>query len=160
VPIEERTPLVWETTFSPLGDMFSPTHLAATPQTFGPEGTPAMRDLVRRAHEALERHDADGYAHLFELKLEETARAYPGWDGSDRSQNLNELVALMAREFDLRPLDLAEVRFESCRGGRVAYVCRPDGQFLLEAVFRDEAMARLRTDLYLAHLGGEWRIFR
>lgn len=159
-PDEKWVPMTYETGFTPLGQMFRPAYLDATPQAFGEDGTAELRAVVERLHQAAERRNVDEWVRLLAFRVDELGRAYPGWEGQDQKQAYAEMAAFFSQNVAVRPLEWDKVRFLSCQGGRVACAIHKEGGQLIEVVSRDDPTQYVRVDPVMTRHQGEWKIFR
>ena len=157
---DKRSPFRYETSFSPLGDLFSPVHLGAQPQDFPCEGNGALHDAVRSFHDAIERRDLDGYMQQLDLKISEMERAYPGWGWIDRGEVRNDIKELFSHDLAVRPLDLARIHFERRVDGKVACARHLDGGHVVEAYCKDDPTLCLTADVVMTYNDSRWRVFR
>lgn len=162
LPPERRTPFRFEARFTPDGAMFSPAHLNASREEVPCEGTPALREAVKRFHDAVETRDLDGFCAGLALKAREHERAYPDWPDSTAADMRADMAGFFREDLRVRPLDLDEVHFEPRAGGRLVHATHLGGGTLIDAISMDKTpdgeTARVSMDLTLTRLGGEWKI--
>ncbi len=160
--VYERLPVVFDMPISvtlPLlmpGVTFRSAYLDAPPAHFGPDGTPELREAVRRFHDTLVRADAESYLAETALKREELQRAYPGSPFLG-DQYLRERFADRFSQ-GLRVDPLEKLVFEPCADGRVAFVTRSDGGKPIVALSPDGG--GMDHDLWFTWHRGAWRLFR
>jgi hypothetical protein len=160
---EPPLPAIATGRFRPAGDVAEPAFVRAPRATFGPEGTASQRESVRRVHEAFRARDVPAFLDANALKLAERSRsdADDGHNGVPRMRA--KLAEMLQREWDVRPLDMDELSFESQAGGRVAYVTRKDGGKALQATCLTNnpgSTITWETDLWLTQVDSEWQVFR
>lgn len=159
-PRERRHfPFLHRSRFEPGVDVHPPPWLAAPPAEIGCEGTPELREAVRRLHAAVDDSDADRFFQEIALKLDHQERAF---EGHARATARAKREAFRADLFDLRlrarPLEIDALHFEPRAGGRVVSVTRPGG-YAIEAACLDDPGRRIRTDLLFTRYAGGWRVF-
>lgn len=162
LPAERRTPFRWEGRFEPEGDLFTPIHLASPPEVIPCEGTPELREAVRRFHAAVEARDLDGFCEGLALKASEFSRAYPGWPDSTAQDMRADMVGFFKEDIRVRPLAMSDVHFEARAGGRLAYATHLGGGFLIDAtspdLTADGERASVSMDLTFTRHMGAWSI--
>jgi hypothetical protein len=162
LPHEQRTPFRFETRFTPPGEIFSPAFLRASREEVPCEGTPDLREAVRRFHAAVETRDLDGFCEGLAWKARENERAYPDWPDSSASDMRADMAGFFREDLRVRPLSLDEVHFEPRADGRLVHATHLGGGFLIDAISMDKTpdgeTARVSMDLTLSRIDGEWRI--
>jgi hypothetical protein len=149
--------------FRPGGDIREPAFVRARPAVFGPEGLPEQHEAVRRIHEAFRSRDAGAFLDLNALKLAERQSADPGNEYLDTTRQRAKIAQVFQREWDVAPLDMNDLVFESQAGGRVAYVTRKGyGKALMAACRTNDEASTLTwdSDLWLTQVDGAWKVFR
>jgi hypothetical protein len=149
--------------FHPAGDISEPAYLKAPKERFGPEGSPELRDAVRRLHEAFVRQDGATYTEMNSAKIESYERAYPDNPKVSGASLRAKVASMMKMAWIVQPLDLDALVFENQADGRVAYVRRADGGKALQAVAAEKGDPRMNvrfaTDVWLTRVDGAWKVF-
>jgi hypothetical protein len=164
LPEDRRVPFRHLARFTPPGDLFRPVHLDAPEAEIPCEGTPDLREAVRRVQAAVEARDLDAYCAELSLKASEFERAYPGWPMSTAADMRADTASFFRMDLRVRPLDLGEVHFEGRAGGRLVHATRAaeGGGTLIDAVAMDRTAdgegARLSMDLTFTRHRGAWKI--
>lgn len=126
--------------------------------SFGPEGTPELHSAVKSFHGAIARADTGAVMDAIDLKLQDLRRCY----GEDPLITAPGARARFEEPFsqgmETDVLEPEALRYESCAGGRVAYVTREDGGFAIQGTSKNGD--RFMSDLWLTRRAGQWRIFR
>lgn len=142
---------------------FEPVFRRARPASFGCDGVPEQRELVRRMQRAVEWKQTDEMLELLALQHDELWRANHRISGDHPSTQRPVIESFFAKKTRTRPLDPAELHFESRAGGRVAYVTRADGSAPVEAIAEepDELgfTLRMAPDVRMTMVDGAWRLF-
>lgn len=164
LPVEQRVmPFVHVSRFQADEALPAPIYADAPRVSFGKEGTPELREAVRRVSRAFAAGDTEAFLDENALKLAERQRAYPDIPDLAVGPQRGKIAAQLARKWDVRPSDLdgfSDLVFEQRADGRVAYVSRLDGGYAIEAVSADDPSVVFTTDLFLTQQDGVWKIFR
>lgn len=156
----QRYPMYFRATFDPGVDIADPPFAGAPEADFGCEGTPDLRDALKRLHDTVARCDVEAFLNEISLKLEHAERALEGEEAMTAKQKKDGFrEQLFKFEPEPQPLDFADIHFHALLGGRVAHVTRLDGGFALDAVCRKDPKRRMRTDLLMTRHQGQWRVF-
>jgi hypothetical protein len=162
LPRDRRTPFRFEARFTPEGEIFTPTWLSSAPEEVPCEGTPELREALRRFHQALEQRDLDAYCDGLALKASEYERAYPGWPESTAGEMRADMAGFLREDLRVRPLDLDEIHFEPRAGGRLVCAQNLLGGSVIDAISMDKtpdgASARVSLDPVFTRRDGAWRI--
>jgi hypothetical protein len=162
LPREKRVPFRYETRFSPEGNLFSPVWLSAPSVDVPCNGTPELKDALRRLHAAIESRDVNAYCSEFSLKAREQERAYPGWPGSTAADMRQGVGEFFRMDLSLQELDLDDVHFELRAGGRLAHARRTGGGFVIDALTldrtADDEQGRLSLDPTFVRHEGRWQL--
>jgi hypothetical protein len=158
IPAVTSLPFKYTLSFNIPDLPFRSAFLDAEPQSFGPEGNRELHEAVMRFYYALIRSDAKGFLHEMRLKVDELQRAYPGSPMFDYNKLEGTFIKRFEQGLEVETIRLDELVFESCAGGRVAYVTRKDGGRPISAHAPDGA--GMIHDLWLTHYQGRWQIFR
>jgi len=152
------------TVFRPSGDIAEPPWMRAPKERFGPEGTPELRDAVKKIYEAFVKRDIGAYMDANSLKMQTWQRAFPDNRHYDAAPLRAQLAANFQKEWIVPPLDYDALIFESQADGRVAYVKRADGGKAIEATAKEQDPKGMQdgfaTDLWLTQVDGVWKVFR
>ncbi len=164
LPVEQRAlPTVHLSRFQADETLPKPIYASAPPVQFGKEGTPELREAVRRVFRAFASGDTDAFLEENALKLSERQRAYPDIPELAAGPQREKIAAQLGQKWDMRPTDLdnfEDLVFEQRADGRVAYVSRIDGGYAIEAVNAADPTSIFTTDLFLTPQAGVWKIFR
>jgi len=158
IPAVMSHPLTYTLSFMMPDFTFRSVFLDATPRTFGPAGDQELHEAVRRFHDTLVRADWRGFLDEMRLKRLDLQRAYPGSPILTDEHFERTFAQRFARGLVVDPIDMNDLRFESCAGGRVAYVTRRDGERPIQALTPEGH--GLYHDLWLTYHEGAWRVFR
>ncbi|MFT3764218.1 MAG: hypothetical protein QM820_01660 [Minicystis sp.] len=163
LPEEQRTPFRFEARFTPPGELFSPVYLESPREDVPCNGTPELREAVRRVHEALAAGDVDAYCDRLALKASEMERAYPNWPQASAIDMRRDVEGFLNMDVRLRPLDVEEeIHFEPRAGGRLAHARHLGGGTVIDAVSMDKTAdgesVRLSMDLTLTRHRGTWKV--
>ena len=155
-----RFPYFYRARFDPGVAIHRPAYLDAPSVSFDCDGTPELREAVRRVHSAIEQNDVDRFLQEIALKLHHAEKALEGEEWASVAQKSKGFRdELFVHHLIARPLVMDDLHFEPRADGRVAYVTRKDGGFALEAIARGDPKRRLRTDLCFTQYAGDWRVF-
>ncbi len=157
----QHLPLYHRQTFELDHDLATPVFFDAPSAQFDCDGTPALRDAVRRIYELLEAGDYEGFLDELSLKFELDQRAHAG--DSDRAAGVRKQQwrdeLLRFRPKPNAPLDFSALHFEPRRDGQVAVVSRHDEGHALMAACELDPKRRINTDLFMVQHQGRWRVF-
>jgi hypothetical protein len=158
IPAVTSQPFSYTLSFHIPDFTFRSAFLDAPPQVFGPEGNRELHEAVLRFYDTLLRADHRAFLWEMRLKRSELQRAYP-----DSPILTDEyLERIFAKRFgsglEVEPVRLEDLHFESCAGGRVAFVTRKDGGRPILALTPDGQ--GMHHDLWLTYHEGAWQIFR
>lgn len=140
--------------------LLRPIYWDVAPVDFPIEGTPDQHLSVLEYSTALAKGDIDAFLDANALKLAERQRANPGHSELERGTQRKKLAGYLAHDWQVRPVRMEELAFESRAGGRVAYVTRKDGGRAVEAIAADDPTETFAVDLFLTRHEGRWRVFR
>ncbi|MEO7329102.1 MAG: hypothetical protein ABI193_11015 [Minicystis sp.] len=164
LPAEQRfLPTVYLSRFQADETLPLPAYAGAPRVSFGKEGTPELREAVRRVFRAFAAGNTEAFLEENALKLSERQRAYPDIPELAAGPQREKIAAQLGQKWEMRPTDLdnfEDLVFESRADGRVAYVSRSDGGYALEAVNAADPSSVFTTDLFLTQQTGVWTIFR
>ncbi|MFO0758402.1 MAG: hypothetical protein U0359_18060 [Byssovorax sp.] len=164
LPSEERClPTLYTSRFQADEALPKPIYEGAPRAEFGPEGTPELREAVRRAFQAYASGDVERFLDEFGLRLADRQRFYPDIPELSLAQQRPKIAANLAEKWHMRPTDLEkfeDIVFEPRAGGRVCFVTRRGGGYAIEAVNASDPSSVFTTDLFLTQQAGVWRIFR
>jgi len=162
LPRDARTPFRFEARFTPEGNLFQPVWLSAPLVDVPCEGTPELKDALRRLHAAIENRDVDAYCSEFSLKAREQERAYPDWPGSSAADMREGMREFFQMDLSLQPLELDDVHFELRGGGRLAHARRTGGGFVIDCLTldrtADDEQGRLSLDPTFVRYEGRWQL--
>jgi hypothetical protein len=158
IPAVTSQPFSYTLSFHIPDHTFRSAYLDATPQVFGVEGDRGLHEAVLNFYDTLVRADYRGYLREMRLKSSELRRAYP-----DSPLFTDEyLDRVFSKRFsqglEVEPVRIEDLHFESCAGGRVAFVTRKNGERPILALTPDGQ--GMHHDLWLTHFEGAWQIFR
>ncbi len=120
----------------------------------------AIRALARSLVDAVAARRIDDVVAMLEFRVGELAIAVDrslDWMREATRENLSEI--LLAMDFVLRPVDLAQLRLTPCGDGRVFHVTTVEG-FELIAAEADDGELPPGMQVYVARVDGHWVIAR
>lgn len=159
---ESVLPRAFSRSFIADGFTFEPAFRRSSPAKFGCEGTPEQRELVRRVQEAVEWGQTDALMELLALGHEEIYVSHNRTAGNKPDTQRPEFATFFAMKRRTRPLDMADLHFDSRAGGRVAFVTRADGDPAIESITAEPdpggGVLQIAMDLRMTMVDGQWRL--
>jgi len=155
----EDLPFAFSMRFKMPEDLLRPYHLDLRPETIPEDGTPDLRDAVRRLHDALSKQQPRLFVDEMRFQFEEERRYYP----SDSQLSIGSVLPAVEGQFSkkmrVEPLPPEQLRFESRAEGRVALATRRDGKPVIWAEGIDE-QGHMNFDPLFVRKDGMWTLYR
>lgn len=136
-----------------------PYYMDLRPEEIPEQGTPDLREAVRRIHDALMQQQPRLFVDEMRLDFEEQRRYYPTDARLSIGSVLPDVEAQFKKRMQVEPLPPEQLRFESRAGGRVALAMRRDGLPVLWAQGIDE-QGHMNIDPMFVRKDGMWTLYR
>jgi len=156
---DRKVPYLHTSTFVLDRGGFVPAWIGADIVDFDCGGTPELRAAVLELHLCVEQLDIDRFLELSELRLSEYERAHPGIPPARADTRRDALRELFSYKPKIPPLEMDSLHFEPRAGGRVAYVRRAGGGYVLNAPTERDPRRRLKANLLFIRRQGTWNIW-